>query len=274
MKRPLFKYISVHLKPEEQIGLHAHEEWELSYVVSGSGMRQIGDHSEPFRSGELFLIPPNVPHCWAFDKNETDNMGNIATITLCFSTELLKKIASFPEWTEPMNSLLGLASAVRLPERTAWKAYTPLNQMNQMSEADRLWSFIRVMVVVANDLQGKPVPQYRNRSKEQKQKEEIQTYILCNSHKHLRLDSLAKHVGMSRSTFCLFFKKQFGKTFVAHLNECRLSNACRLLQEGKYSVSEVCYKVGFNDIPYFTRIFKRAMGMTPAEFSRNITKQK
>lgn len=271
MKQQSFKFLFVHLKPEEQIGLHAHKDWELSYVASGAGMRLIGDYSESFRPGELFLIPPNVPHCWSFDKNETDSFGKITTITLCFSTELIKKIASFPELTEQMNSLLRMTSAVRLSEKTARKVHTLLNQMTQMSEADRLWSFIRVMLIVANDSQGRTVPQYQNRSKEQKLKEEIQTYILCNSHKHLRLDSVAKHVGMSRSTFCLFFKKQFGKTFVVHLNECRLNNACNLLQKGKYSVSEVCYKVGFNDIPYFTRIFKRAMGMTPTEYSKSKT---
>ena len=86
MKQQSFKFLFVHLKPEEQIGLHAHKDWELSYVASGAGMRLIGEYSESCRPGALVLIPPNVPHCWSFDKNETDSFGKITTITLCFST--------------------------------------------------------------------------------------------------------------------------------------------------------------------------------------------
>jgi len=55
VKQQSFKFLFVHLKPEEQIGLHAHKDWELSYVASGAGMRLIGEYSESFRPGELFL---------------------------------------------------------------------------------------------------------------------------------------------------------------------------------------------------------------------------
>lgn len=47
----------VHLAPNEQIGMHQQSTWELSYVITGAGMRMIGDMTEPFTSGEVILIP-------------------------------------------------------------------------------------------------------------------------------------------------------------------------------------------------------------------------
>ena len=269
MKRSLFKYTSVCLKPEEQIGLHSHSEWELSYVIQGSGVRQIGDHSEPFRCNELILIPSDIPHCWSFDGSDTHGQCRISNISLFFKKELLKRLSRFPEWKEPMSNLLLHTDAIKLSEEGCRKIFPLLKQMEQMEEADKLWCFIKVMLLVAGDSEGTIVGKFRKQRKEHKCKEKIKIYISCNSHKNIRLDMLADHVGMSRSAFCAFFKKHFGKTFVSYLNECRLENACNLLREEECNVSEICYKVGFNDLPYFIRLFKRSTGMTPTEYLRH-----
>lgn len=47
-ERRSFTFENVHLAPDEQIGLHQQSTWELSYVIVGSGMRLIGDMTEPF----------------------------------------------------------------------------------------------------------------------------------------------------------------------------------------------------------------------------------
>jgi quercetin dioxygenase-like cupin family protein len=68
----------------EQIPLHSQDSWKLSYVIVGSGIRQIGYVREPFKAGEIVLIPPEIPHCWNFDRNVTDKDGRISNITLIF----------------------------------------------------------------------------------------------------------------------------------------------------------------------------------------------
>ena len=95
----------------------------------------------------------------------------------------------------------------------------------------------------------------------------IQVYVVCNAKRNITLDDIARHVGMNRTSFCLFFKKATGKTFVIYLNEYRIEFACRLLKLRKKSIAEICYQAGFNNVPYFNRIFKKATGVSPSEYA-------
>ena len=57
-----FGFIHMAVRPDEQIGLHEHPEWEISYVVRGSGMRTMGTVCEPFGPGEVVMVQPDMPH--------------------------------------------------------------------------------------------------------------------------------------------------------------------------------------------------------------------
>ena len=46
---------------------HFHPEYELTLIVQSRGMRLIGDHLSRYTDGDLVLVGPNVPHCWAND---------------------------------------------------------------------------------------------------------------------------------------------------------------------------------------------------------------
>ena len=73
---------------------------------------------------------------------------------------------------------------------------------------------------------------------------QIQTYVICNAKRDITLDDVARYVGMNRASFCIFFKKATGKTFVTYLNEYRIGLACQLLRQKRMTVSEICYNVG------------------------------
>ena len=59
-----FDYVKIYW--DEQVTFHEQKSWELSYVITGSGQRIIGDTIEPFSRNEIILIPPDIPHCWSF----------------------------------------------------------------------------------------------------------------------------------------------------------------------------------------------------------------
>ncbi len=81
------------------------------------------------------------------------------------------------------------------------------------------------------------------------------------------LGSLAAEMGISEKYLCRLFKEYTAKTIVEHLNERRVENACREMAEGQ-SVTRAALDSGFNDLSYFSKLFKRYKGTTPSQFKK------
>ncbi|MGV8145748.1 MAG: response regulator [Alkaliphilus sp.] len=91
-------------------------------------------------------------------------------------------------------------------------------------------------------------------------------YIDENYYKDISLDVVSKEVSISPQYFSAIFKDQIGLNFVEYLGIKRIGVAKKLLGEKEYSVKEICYKVGYNDPNYFSRVFKKIAGVSPTEF--------
>ncbi len=78
-----------------------------------------------------------------------------------------------------------------------------------------------------------------------------------SSFKHdLSLTSIAEETGFNPSYLSRLFKYETGKSFVKYLNEVRLKEAQKLLEQSVYSISDIANHVGFWDDKYFSRFFK------------------
>lgn len=98
-------------------------------------------------------------------------------------------------------------------------------------------------------------------------------YINNNYDKNISLDDVAKETNMSYHYFSKFFKESLGKNFVDYLTELRIDKSKELLKKENISIKEVCYKIGYSDPNYFSKIFKKITGMTPTEYKANVISQ-
>ena len=80
---------------------------------------------------------------------------------------------------------------------------------------------------------------------------------------------LAKMCYLSEAHFCRFFKSAMGKSATDYVNEVRVERAEVLLKSTSETVSEIAASVGFDDVNYFTRVFKKHRGISPGFFRRN-----
>ena len=72
---------------------------------------------------------------------------------------------------------------------------------------------------------------------------------------------------MDSFCFSRAFKSAFGITFKEYLLRFRIKEACRLLEKPDIPVTEVAYLSGFNDPSYFSKVFKRYVGLSPSAFA-------
>ena len=79
---------------------------------------------------------------------------------------------------------------------------------------------------------------------------------------------------MSRSNLHLKLKSLTGESALDFIRKIRFKEACRLLKDGRYSISEISDKVGFNTPSYFATCFKKYMGCLPTEYIRKIRESK
>lgn len=89
-------------------------------------------------------------------------------------------------------------------------------------------------------------------------------YISIHYKESLSIDDLAAQVGFSKYHFCHTFKEITGQTAFDYINILRCNEAKRLISGGKYNVGEAALMSGFNNVSYFTRTYKKYMGIPPS----------
>jgi two-component system response regulator YesN len=100
-------------------------------------------------------------------------------------------------------------------------------------------------------------------------------YIDANYDKPIGLADVAKASYMSISRLAHIFKEQMGITLIDYLTSVRVERAKQLLLATTQNCTEICFQAGFNNQSYFTRTFKRLVGMTPRQFRvKNLRREK
>ncbi|MEN3188440.1 MAG: response regulator [Atribacterota bacterium] len=85
---------------------------------------------------------------------------------------------------------------------------------------------------------------------------------------NMSLTKLAHVVDLSPAYLSFLIKQETGKTFSQHLAERRMAIARKLLCQGNFSVSEVANRVGYENVRYFSEVFRKFEGMTPQQFRK------
>jgi len=95
---------------------------------------------------------------------------------------------------------------------------------------------------------------------------DAQEYIAKNYAKDLILDDVSKELQISPYYFSKLFKKRTGFNFIEYVTNLRMDKAKELLRNTNMSMKEICLTVGYSDANYFSRTFKKNVGVTPSEY--------
>lgn len=89
------------------------------------------------------------------------------------------------------------------------------------------------------------------------------THIAAHPEKNMPVSFYADLSDMSEVNFRRLFKEYTGKSAIDYRNALRLESARARLQSGEYNVSEAAESVGFSNISFFIRLYKKQYGHTP-----------
>ena len=269
VKNHSFFFISQSIRPELEAKMHRHKAWELYCVTCGCGTRTTGDTIMSFEEGDVVLIPPSMAHCWEYRNNSADREGMIRYLMVAFSQELIECcIAVFPEIKNRLYDVVLPVEALKYGKKTSIEIRRLLTGMTDLDEIGRLSEVLKLLSLIFTTGDktsiGKPVKIERDIRRMQ----QVASFVMAHYVHDIKLDDIAAHIGMNRSSFCTFFKRNKGMTFLKFLTAYRLETACGLLKSSQKQISEICYAVGFNDLPHFIRVFKSTYGVSPSKYRR------
>ena len=266
-----FFFIDQRVETSIEAKLHRHDASELYYVVHGYGNRMAGDTLQPFAAGDVALIPPSMLHRWEYAPDSADTDGCVRYLMVAFSHSLVERCMEvFPELRNRLAGLIFPTDALKFGTESSRAIRKILTEMNGMDELGRLSAMFRLLPVIFTSsdhtFAGKPMRIERDVRRMQ----QICVYVMTHYVHSIALDDIAAEVGMNRSAFCSYFKRCKGMTFSQFVTRYRLNTACELLKHSQKGVSEICYTVGFNDLPHFVRVFTNAMGMSPSKYRKHL----
>ncbi len=90
----------------------------------------------------------------------------------------------------------------------------------------------------------------------------------------ISLKDIAKAACLSPYHFCRLFKREMGINCIPYLSRLRIEKAKSLLGSTPYSVTQICFEVGFNDLSHFERVFRSIEGVAPTTYRKRPSIQK
>ncbi len=224
---------------------HCHETWEIISNVEGEGILEFDGLSVPFDSRTIVCIPPNVAHAKYSDTGFRDIWFWCSEFPALDPT----KPTVFTDDSEHnITSLMNILYSVRHEKVPNYKVV-----------AESLLDSIQQLIL--SRLERKQI--------DPRVEEIVHTIIHHFQDPAFSLDECLSKNGYCSDHMRRLFREQIGKTPHEYLSYMRIKAAKKLLTSRKvsnYSVGEICTMVGFHDVSYFSRIFKKATGISPSEY--------
>jgi AraC-like DNA-binding protein len=95
---------------------------------------------------------------------------------------------------------------------------------------------------------------------------QVMQFLLENRFQTINLDRVAEKANLSKEAFCRFFKLRTGKTFTQYLQQLRIAEAQKLLLETDLGIAEIAFRVGYENLSYFNRSFKKLSAKSPSDY--------
>ncbi|WP_417701436.1 AraC family transcriptional regulator [Pseudomonas sp.] len=224
----------------------------LIYCRSGKGWLETTDGRFEVTAGDLLLLPKDVAHAYGADGSSPWTLywvhfdGSLGEDFLhLLGTQPHRRIGVQPRLIGDFEALLGL-------QRQS------LNALPFIHAAHRLQAMLSSLAVLPARVNLK--------SGRVLDIEAVQAVMREHLHGSLNLDELAAQFKLSRFHFAKTYRALTGHAPIQDFIQLKMALACRLLDRGDAEVRQVAEQLGYDDPYYFSRLFRKVVGMAPSHY--------
>ena len=242
-------------------------------VTEGSGHIICGNEHHEIRPGRMYLVPPLLTHsvqCTSptshYYLNFTDQSMHIYDHFHVYRYSL--EVASTPGMEQIMRHIMEVAPDFRLHDLTPVTYDSPHQNMERIKSFRQLPAPGRMTI---NGLLQVLLSRFMDQHAPAASVQDIRISkalwgINRNLAKVPSLDEIAARACLNKNTFIRLFRLQTGFTPTDYIIRRRILRAQILFVSGNHSVKDVASQVGYDNISYFGRTFKRIVGISPQHF--------
>ena len=233
--------------------LHWHESLELLYFVEGRGLVMDDGVAVPATEGDLVVINSNHLH-------EIQ-----AETRVCRYYCLIIDKAFCDAFRIPAGDLQFCGMAQDEYSRGLFDRIITEMQNKQDYYKQAVKSAALEMMIHLSRHYAEQKPAVTGSGKRMEMVKDAVQYIQMNYKDQLTLDGIAGYTGFSKYYFCRVFREVTGYSAVEYINFLRCQNARKLLKSGSYNVGQSAAMSGFQNLSYFSRMYKRQFGRLPSD---------
>jgi AraC-like DNA-binding protein len=263
-----------HDYPSEIAKWQYHPEFEIHLIRKSTGSFIAGDYIGPFEPGQVSLMGSNLPHDWMSDIKPGEFFEN-RDVVIQFDWDWIERcIVAIPEFAGVRKILQESSRGIVFTGKTRERAELLIERMAKATDFGRVRYLLELLELFASSPKKEKVFLAQEIFKTDSSSEgrlAVESgiaYIFKNMTKEIRMSEAAKLAHMSEPTFSKYFKKASGFTFSDMVRKLRIAHSCRLLDQTKDSVAEICENVGYTNLANFNRQFLAEVGMTPTAYRK------
>ena len=250
-----------------------HNYYELYVCLSGKAKVKSGENEYSLTEKEFLITPPGVKHT----HNPDDSF--LSSVSICFSADglddslICEKVGYLDD--EKMNVLNILINEyINNFEYQSDKDIPYLKKAEFKDEYAYPQMFKcgleMLLIKITRYFQNEIAPTRINIQRDYK-KNKITEYIKEHYKEKILLEDIAKKYNYSVGHLCRKFKEEIGISVVNYIIRYRMSVAIKLLfEKPELSIEEIALDVGFNDVQFFDKTFKKIVGMTPGKYRKEV----
>lgn len=263
---PMLLYAGKIDRTSSEDNYHTHDFPEIGIILEGSGTYHYNDEFVPVTAGDVLIFNPGVGHESVIYAPEERRMEFFVGFTNVQFTGMRKNHIDLRDGKTILH--------------TQGKTRRALVRLCEEMEKENLarnpgWYFmlksslIQLLLTIVRD-QMEPAEPVRGKEFESTDKkyvaEQIADYLEEHFAEKISLDQIAENMYLSPFYISKIFKSEIGESPIHYLIRMRMEKAKELLENNPVlPVSEVADLVGYEDVYYFSKLFKKAYGVSPSK---------